>query len=92
VLVPRLHHCALPVRDAMLAAGIGLLARVGLPAPDTAGMKWENKDLVLVTSLHELDGLTADPAPNVRYVRPTFTCPPAPRHWHLPWPAGDPRP
>jgi len=55
-------------------------------------MKWENKDLVLVTSPHELDGVTADPAPNVRYAGPAFTWPPALRHWHLPWPAGDPRP
>jgi len=52
----------------------------------------ENKDLVLVTSLHELDGVTADPAPNVRYAGPAFTWPPAPRHWHLPSPAGDSRP
>jgi MGT family glycosyltransferase len=92
VLVPGLYHSVLPVRDAMLAAGLGLLAQPGVPAPDPATMKWENKDLVLVTTLHELDGVTADPAPNVRYVGPAFASPPAPQHWRLPWPAGDPRP
>ena len=81
VLVPGLYHSVLPVRDAMLAAGLGLLARAGLSAPDPAAMRWENKDLVLVTSLHELDGVTADLAPNVRYVGPAFAWPPAPRGW-----------
>ena len=33
VLVHGLYHCVLPVRDAMLAAGIGLLAQAGLPPP-----------------------------------------------------------
>lgn len=78
VLVHGLYHCVLPVRDAMLAAGIGLLAQAGLPPPDPVAVKWENKDLVLVTSLYELDGVTADPAPNVRYVGPAFAWPPAP--------------
>ena len=45
---------------------------------DPVAVKWENKDLVLVTSLYELDGVTADPAPNVRYVGPAFAWPPAP--------------
>ena len=84
VLVPGLYHSVLPVRDAMLAAGLGLLARAGLPAPDPAAMRWENKDLVPVTSLHELDGVTADLAPNVRYVGPAFAWPPAPRGWRSP--------
>src|SRR5271166_3181896 len=43
VLVPGLYHSVLPVRDAMLAAGIGLLAQAGLPAPDTAAMKWKTR-------------------------------------------------
>jgi UDP:flavonoid glycosyltransferase YjiC (YdhE family) len=34
VLVPGLYHSVLLVRDAMLAAGLGLLARAALPAPD----------------------------------------------------------
>jgi hypothetical protein len=52
----------------------------------------ENKDLVLVTSLHELDGVTADLAPNIPYVGPAFAWPPAPRGWQPLWSAGDPRP
>jgi len=55
-------------------------------------MTWENKDLVLVTTLRELDGAVAEPAPNVRYVGPVFAWPPLPPDWQLPWPSGDPQP
>jgi hypothetical protein len=34
VLVPGLYHSVLPVRDAMLAAGLELLAQPGVPAPE----------------------------------------------------------
>ena len=55
-------------------------------------MKWENKDLVLVTSPHELDGVTADPAPNVRYAGRAFHLAASAAALASPWPAGDPRP
>lgn len=92
VLVPGLYHSVLPLRDEMLAAGARLFAQAGLPVPDIAAMKWENKDLVLVASLHELDGVAADPAPNVRYVGPAFTWPSVPPGWDPPWPPDGKRP
>ena len=55
-------------------------------------MKWEHKDLVLVTTLREFDGVTDDPAPNVRYVGPVFERQPMPPDWRLPWDHDDPRP
>ena len=91
-LVPGLFQSILPVRDAMLQFGNQLRTQAGLIPLDTAAMTWENKDLVLVTTLRELDGVTADPAPYVRYVGPVFDWPPAPSDWQLPWPSGDPRP
>lgn len=92
VLVHGLFQPVLPMRDAMLEIGNQLRAQAGLSSLDTAAMTWENKDLVLVTTLRELDGAVADPAPNVRYVGPVFAWPPAPPDWQLPWPDGDPRP
>jgi hypothetical protein len=73
VLVPGLYHCVLPVRDAMLQAGLQLMAQADLPVPDPAAMKWENKDLVLVTSLHELDGVGGGPGPQ-RALRRAGVC------------------
>ena len=90
VLVHGLFQSVLPMRDAMLEIGNQLRAQAGLSSLDTAAMTWENKDLVLVTTLRELDGAAADPAPNVRYVGPVFAWPPP--DWPLPWPDGDPRP
>src|SRR5271169_191620 len=63
VLVHGLFQSVLPIRDAMLEIGNQLRAQAGLSSLDTAAMTWENKDLVLVTTLRELDGAAADPAP-----------------------------
>jgi UDP:flavonoid glycosyltransferase YjiC (YdhE family) len=66
VLAPPLYQSVLPLRDAMLAVGGQLRAQAGLPPLDRAAMLWERKDLVLVTTLPELDGMQADPAANIR--------------------------
>ena len=76
----------------MLEIGNQLRVQAGLSSLDTAAMTWENKDLVLVTTVPELDGAVADPAPNVHYVGPVFAWPLAPPGWQLPWPDEDPRP
>ena len=92
VLVPGLFQSVLPMRDAMLQIGNQMRAGAGLSSLDTASMTWENKDLVLVSTLRELDGAVGAPAPNVRYIGPVFAWPPAPPGWHVPWPDNDPRP
>jgi MGT family glycosyltransferase len=92
VLMHSLYASTLPVRDALLAMGNQLRMKVGLPPIDADAVRWENKDLVLVTTLRELDGVEADPAPNVRYVGPVFERQSLPIGWDLPWDRGDPRP
>ena len=92
VLVHSLFASVLPVRDALVTMGNRLRVEAGLPALDAAAMKWEHKDLVLVTTLREFDGATDDPAPNVRYVGPVFERQPTPPNWRLPWDHDDPRP
>lgn len=92
VLVHSLFASVLEVRDALVTMGNRLRVEAGLPALDAAAMKWEHKDLVLVTTLREFDGVTDDPAPNVRYVGPVFERQPTPPDWRLPWDHDDPRP
>lgn len=92
VLVHSLFASVLDVRDALLTMGNRLRVEAGLPALDAAAMQWEHKDLVLVTTLREFDGVTDDPAPHVRYVGPVFERQPMPPDWHLPWDHADPRP
>ncbi len=91
VLVPGLYASVLPRRDLMIAFGNQLRAQAGLPELKPAGMAWENKDLVVVTTLRELDGVSVDPQANVRYVGPVFDWP---RGEDVPFPAdaGDSRP
>jgi len=72
VLAPGLYQSVLPLRDAMLAFGEQLRAQAGLPPLDRAAMLWERKDLVLVTTVPELDGVQADPAADIRYVGPVL--------------------
>jgi UDP:flavonoid glycosyltransferase YjiC (YdhE family) len=91
VLAPGLYRSVLPLRDAMLAFGEQLRAQAGLPPLDQSAMLWENKDLVLVTTLAELDGVQADPAANVHYVGPVLDRPAA-SGWRSPWAAADTRP
>jgi MGT family glycosyltransferase len=92
VLVHSLFASVLSMRDALLAMGNRLRLETGLPPLDTAAMKWEHKDLVLITTLREFDGITNDPAPNVRYVGPVFERQPIPTSWHSPWSQDDQRP
>jgi MGT family glycosyltransferase len=92
VLVHSLYASTLPARDALVVMGNRMRVEAGLPPLDAAAVRWESKDLVLVTTLRELDGVAADPAPNVRYVGPVFERPPVPADWHLPWDRDDPRP
>ncbi len=88
VLVHGLYHSILPMREPLMAIGNQLRLDSGQPVLDLDRMRWEDKDLVLVTTLHEFDGVKADPAPNVRYVGPVL---PAPGHqtWESPWAADD---
>jgi UDP:flavonoid glycosyltransferase YjiC (YdhE family) len=88
VLASGLYQSVLPLRDAMLAFGGQLRAQVGLPPLDRAAMLWERKDLVLITTLPELDGVQADPAANIRYVGPVLDRSAA-VGWRSPWAAGD---
>jgi UDP:flavonoid glycosyltransferase YjiC (YdhE family) len=92
VLVHSLYASTLPARDALVARGNQLRMKVGLPPIDADAVRWESKDLVLVTTLHELDAVEADPVPNVRYVGPVFERQPLPIGWDLPWVAAIPRP
>jgi MGT family glycosyltransferase len=92
VLVHSLFNSVLDMRDALLTMGNRLRVQAGLPPLDAAAMKWEQKDLVLVTTLREFDGVTNDPVPRVRYVGPVFEQQPTPLGWRLPWNHDDPRP
>ena len=92
VLVHSLYASVLDMRDTLVTMGNRLRVEAGLPALDAAAMQWEHKDLVLVTTLREFDGVTGDPAPHVRYVGPVFERQPTPPDWHLPWDQDDPRP
>jgi len=92
VLVHSLFASVLNMRDALLTMGNRLRVEASLPPLEVAAMKWESKDLVLVTTLRELDEVTSDPAPNVRYVGPVFEQQPMPPPWRLPWCQDDPRP
>jgi len=92
VLVHSLFASLLDTRDALLAMGNRLRVEAGPAALDTTAMQWEHQGLVLVTTLREFDGVTADPAPQVRYVGPVFEQQPMPSGWRLPWDQDDPRP
>lgn len=92
VLVHSLFASILDMRDALITMGNRLRVEAGLPALDAAAMKWERKDLALVTTLREFDGVTDDPAPNVRYVGPVLDRQPTSPGWRLPWDHDYPRP
>jgi len=92
VLVHSLYASVQDMRDSLVTMGNRLRVKAGLPALDPAAMKWESKDLVLVTTLREFDGGTDDPAPHVRYVGPVFEQQPTPSDVRLPWDHDDPRP
>ncbi|MGO8948059.1 MAG: glycosyltransferase [Ktedonobacterales bacterium] len=91
VLVHSLYGPVLPMRDLLVMMGNQLRVEAGLPALDPATVQWEHKDLVLVTTLREFDGVT-ESAPNVRYVGPVLDPQPTSTDWRLPWESDDPRP
>jgi MGT family glycosyltransferase len=80
------------MRSAFIATGNQLLTRSGREPLNPTEVAWESKDLALVATLREFDGLTADPAPNIRYVGPIFEGRDPPLDWQLPWALNDPRP
>ena len=84
VLVHGLFQSVLPMRDFLVSFGNQRRVESARPSLAVEDLKWENKDLVVVTSIHELDGVTADPAPNVRYVGPVLP-PASSSRWPLPW-------
>jgi UDP:flavonoid glycosyltransferase YjiC (YdhE family) len=92
VLVSSLFASTLPARDSIVAFGNRLRVEDGLPPLDTAAVQWERKNLVLVTTLPELDGVTGDPLPNVCYVGPVFDWRTLSMGWQVPWASDDQRP
>jgi len=92
ILVHSLYAPVLNMRDTLLTLGNRLRVEAGLPILHGAAMQWESKDIVLVTTLREFDGVKDDPAPNVRYVGPVFERQPIAPDWRLPWEPDDPRP
>jgi MGT family glycosyltransferase len=92
VLVHGLFRSVLPMRDSLIAFGNQLRAGAGLPVLETSELAWESKDLVVVTTLREFDGMDDEPAPNVRYVGPVLPALDPAERWPSPWGATDPRP
>jgi len=92
VLVHGLFRSVLPMRDSLIAFGNQLRADAGLPVIDTGRLKWEEKDLVVVTTLREFDGADDEPPSNVRYVGPVLSATGPAEEWRSPWEPTDPRP
>ncbi len=92
VLVHGLFRSVLPIRDSLIAFGNELRVGAGLPVLETNELKWEEKDLVVVTTLREFDGADDEPASNIRYVGPVLPAPGPAEEWPSPWEATDPRP
>ena len=92
VLVHGLFRSVLPMRDSLIAFGNQLRAGAGLPVLDTSQLKWEAKDLVVVTTLREFDGADDEPASNIRYVGPVLPARNPAEGWPSPWEPTDPRP
>jgi len=92
VLVHGLFRSVLPMRDSLITFGNQLRAGAGLPVLETSQLAWEEKDLVVVTTLREFDGMDDEPAPNIRYVGPVLPALDSTEGWPSPWEATDPRP
>ena len=92
VLVHGLFRSVLPMRDSLIAFGNQLRAGAGLPVLELSQLAWERKDLVVVTTLREFDGMDDEPASNIRYVGPVLPVIDPARGWPSPWEATDPRP
>ena len=92
VLVHGLFRSVLRMRDSLIAFGNQLRADAGRPNLDTSQLKWEGKDLVVVTTLREFDGAEDEPASNICYVGPVLPAPGPAEGWPSPWESSDPRP
>ena len=92
VLVHGLFRSVLAMRDSLIAFGNQLRAAVGLPVLETNQLAWEAKDLVVVTTMREFDGVDDEPASNIRYVGPVLPDLDSTAGWPSPWEATDPRP
>ena len=92
VLVHGLFQSVLPMRDSLIAFGDQLRAGAGLATLDPSQLKWEAKDLVVVTTLREFDGADEEPASNVRYVGPVLPTRNPAEEWLSPWEPTDLRP
>ena len=92
VLVHGLFRSVLPTRGSLIAFGNQLRAGSGRPVLNPSELAWEAKDLVVVTSVREFDGMDDEPAPNIRYVGPVLPSPDPAEGWPSPWEATDPRP
>lgn len=92
VLVHGLFRSVLPMRDSLITFGNQLRAGAGLPVLETSQLAWEEKDLVVVTTLREFDGMDNEPASNIRYVGPVLPALDSAEGWPSPWGASDPRP
>ena len=89
VLVHGLFRSVLPMRDTLIAFGNQLPAGAGLPALETSQLAWEEKDLVVVTTLPEFDGRDDEHASNIRYVGPVLPETDPAEGWPSPWGATD---
>jgi len=92
VLVHGLFRSVLPMRDSLIAFGNQLRAGAGLPVLDASKLAWERKDLVMVTTLREFDGVDDELASNIRYVGPVLPKKDPAEGWPSPWEPTDPRP
>lgn len=64
----------------------------GLPVLETSQLAWEEKELVVVTTLREFDGMDDEPASNIRYVGPVLPALNPAEGWPSPWDVTDPWP
>ena len=92
VLVHGLFRSVLPMRDSLFTFGNQLRAGAGLPVLEFSQLAWEEKDLVVVTTLRGFDGMDDEPASNIRDVGPVLPALDPVEGWPSPWVATDPRP
>lgn len=92
VLVHGLFRSVLPMRDSLIEFGNQLRVGDGNPALDPNQLKWEGKDLVVVTTVREFDGAEDGSVSNVRYIGPVLPGPASTGVWQSPWDAANQRP
>jgi MGT family glycosyltransferase len=92
VLVHGLFRSVLAMRDSLITFGNQLRAGAGLPVLETSQLAWEEKELVVATTLREFDGMDDEPATNIRYVGPVLPALNPAEGWPSPWEVTDRRP